>query len=106
MKTFSNYVSFRCIGEPCSVKLGNLIINHVRQTCRIWNLYGPAEATIGSTLFLIDKIDELDDIPMGKPIRNYLCIVRDNFGQDVIIDQEGELLVGGVGVFAGYLDRV
>ena len=43
--------------------------------------------------------------PIGRPLSNYLCIVRDEFSQSVTINQEGELFVGGVGVFAGYLGR-
>jgi acetyltransferase-like isoleucine patch superfamily enzyme len=42
---------------------------------------------------------------MGKPILNYRCSVRDEFLQSVIPGKEGELCVGGVGVFAGYLQR-
>jgi acetyltransferase-like isoleucine patch superfamily enzyme len=68
-------------------------------------LYGPAEATIGCTLYLVDKSANLYDIPMDKPIPNYRCEVRDAFGQSVIIGQDGELYIGGVGVFAGYLGR-
>ena len=32
-------------------------------------------------------------------------MILDEFSQSVIVDQEGELMVGGVGVFAGYLGR-
>jgi hypothetical protein len=37
------------------------------------------------------------------PLPNYRCIIKDKFSQNVIINQEGELYIGGVGVFAGYL---
>jgi acyl-coenzyme A synthetase/AMP-(fatty) acid ligase len=93
------------IGEPCSTKLVNLITSQVAKECRVWNLYGPAEATIDCTLCLVDRSDSLDDIPMGKPILNYFYMIKDEFSQNVIIGQEGELYVGGVGVFAGYLGR-
>ncbi len=96
---------FLFTGEPCSVKLVNLIRNHVTDECHIWNLYGPAEATIGCTLYLVDKSKSSDDISMGKPILNYRCTIKDEFLQSVFIGQEGELYVGGVGVFAGYLGR-
>ena len=43
--------------------------------------------------------------PIGVPLPNYLCHIKDQFTQDVVINQEGELFVGGVGVFAGYLGR-
>jgi non-ribosomal peptide synthetase-like protein len=36
---------------------------------------------------------------------NYQSVILDGFLQNVIINQEGELFVGGVGVFAGYLGR-
>src|SRR5579862_275188 len=93
------------IGEPCSVKLVNLIISNVTEQCCIWNLYGPAEATINCTLYPIDRSDNLDDISIGKPMPNYSSIVRDEFLREVIVGEEGELYVGGVGVFAGYLRR-
>ena len=42
---------------------------------------------------------------MGAPLPNYRCLILDEFSQSVTISQEGELFVGGVGVFAGYLGR-
>ena len=68
-------------------------------------MYGPAEATIASTFHMIDINSETDSIPIGLPLPNYQCLVKDHFLQDVIVNQEGELFVGGVGVFAGYLGR-
>ena len=100
-----NTVLFFLKGEPCSVKLVNLITDNVAKECQLWNLYGPAEATIGCTLHLIDRNETMTDIPMGTPIQNYQFTIRDEFTQTVMIGKEGELLVGGVGVFAGYLGR-
>ena len=75
------------------------------QNCRIWNLYGPAETTIDCTYHLVNITTDTESIPIGVPLPNYQCMIIDEFLQNVIIDQEGELLVGGVGVFAGYLGR-
>jgi hypothetical protein len=47
----------------------------------------------------------MSTIHTGTPFSNYKCLVMDKFSQSVIIGQEGELVVGGVGVFAGYLQR-
>ena len=44
-------------------------------------------------------------IPIGKPLRNYFSLILDAFSQFVSIEQEGELSIGGAGVFAGYLGR-
>jgi hypothetical protein len=42
-------------------------------------------------------------IPIGIPMPSYKCLILDRFSQS--IGQEGELLMSGVGVFAGYLGR-
>ncbi|CAF4593115.1 unnamed protein product, partial [Didymodactylos carnosus] len=44
-------------------------------------------------------------IPIGCPLPNYQCYVLDRYLQPVGIDQVGELYIGGVGVFVGYLHR-
>lgn len=74
--------------------------------CCIYDLYGPAEATIGCTLFLTNKYHKnMSDVPIGNPMVNYYGRVLDEFDQEVIVGQDGQLIVGGVGVFAGYLKR-
>ncbi|CAF3762763.1 unnamed protein product [Rotaria sp. Silwood1] len=73
---------------------------------RLWNLYGPAETTLDSTYYLTNVSDfTLSKIPIGKRLPNYDCLVLDEMLQPTVIDQEGELYIGGVGVFAGYLNR-
>ena len=73
--------------------------------CRIWNIYGSTEATVDSTYHIVDIASEENTVPIGLPLPNYQCLIKDHFFQDVIINQEGELFVGGVGIFAGYLGR-
>jgi aryl carrier-like protein len=75
------------------------------EKCLIWNLYGPAESTIACTYHFVDMMSMIQSIPIGKPLPNYRCIIQDEFSQNVITNREGELYVGGVGVFAGYLGR-
>jgi hypothetical protein len=53
----------------------------------------------------VNIIADTETIPLGRPLPNYYCIVQDNFAQPVIVGQEGEVLMGGVGIFAGYLGR-
>ena len=71
----------------------------------IWNIYGPAEATINCTHHVIDKSIDITSIPIGSPLSGYRCMILDDIFQSVIIEQQGELFIGGVGVFAGYLRR-
>jgi acyl-coenzyme A synthetase/AMP-(fatty) acid ligase len=72
---------------------------------RMCNLYGPAETTVDCTIHFIEKIDTEKTISIGRPLPNYTCFLVDEFLQNIIVSQEGELLVGGVSVFAGYLER-
>ncbi|CAF1420124.1 unnamed protein product [Adineta steineri] len=92
-------------GEAFSVKLLDVIRNIDMKKCHIWNLYGPAEATIDCTVHRVNIVADRKSIPIGVPLCNYVCVVLDELSQPVIIGQDGELVVGGIGVFAGYLER-
>ncbi|CAF4112649.1 unnamed protein product, partial [Rotaria sordida] len=93
------------IGEPFAVKLLDLIKTSTIPQCRIWNLYGQTETTIAATFHLVHIAADKKRIEIGVPLPNYHCIVQDEFLQSVVLGQEGYLLVGGVGVFLGYLGR-
>ena len=68
-------------------------------------MYGPAEVTLVCTYHLIDPTLDSWKIPLGRSLPKYHCLVVDKFLQPVVIGQEGDLLVSGVGIFAGYLGR-
>ncbi|CAF1583040.1 unnamed protein product, partial [Adineta steineri] len=92
--------------EPFSVPLIDLIVKIGITNCIVWNLYGPAEATIGSTIHCINVTNDTHSIPIGRPFYNYRCMIMNEHSQSSVTDQQGELFVGGVGVFAGYLGRM
>ncbi|CAF1309824.1 unnamed protein product, partial [Adineta steineri] len=75
--------------------------------CQLWNMYGQAEVTITTTYFQIgfDFDCNIQVMSIGKPLPNYLCVNMDDYFQFAAVNQEGELFVGGVGVFTGYLGR-
>ena len=93
------------IGEDFPTQLLLLLTDMLPDSCQTWNMYGPAEATIQCAVYLAETDTKADSVPIGLPLSNYHCFIKDHFFQDVIINQEGELFVGGVGVFAGYLGR-
>ncbi|CAF4502881.1 unnamed protein product, partial [Rotaria sp. Silwood2] len=92
-------------GDTVSSKLVERIKTIVNSDCLIWNAYGPAETTIFSTCHRINQTDLKSMIPIGRPLPNYRCLIHDEFEQPVFVGQAGELLIGGVGVFVGYLNR-
>ncbi len=69
---------------------------------RIFNSYGPTEATVVAT---IAQVWPGERVTIGRPIPNYCCWVVDDGLNPVPAGTVGELLIGGPGVAAGYLGR-
>ncbi|MCL9781791.1 amino acid adenylation domain-containing protein [Vibrio sp. S4M6] len=70
-----------------------------RHGCNVWNMYGPTETTIWST---ICQLPSGKDISIGKPIDNtQVYVVRDDIS---LCDTEepGELCISGMGLAMGY----
>ncbi|CAF1671182.1 unnamed protein product, partial [Adineta ricciae] len=98
---------FGFLGEAIIPKTLATIIAHVdKNAVAIYNLYGPAECTLTSVYHRVTMNDiEQGSIPIGKPLISNRCVVVDQFSQPTLIDQPGELLIGGAGVFPGYLGQ-
>ena len=69
----------------------------------LWNMYGPTETTIWSTLSKITSPDV--PITIGHPIANTQVYVLDAYQQPVPVGRSGELYIGGDGQARGYLNR-
>ncbi len=67
----------------------------------LWNMYGPTETAVWSTL---DRVDE-GPITIGRPIRATTVHVVDGRGNLVPRGVPGELWIGGAGVARGYHGR-
>ncbi|KGO39265.1 Acyl transferase/acyl hydrolase/lysophospholipase [Penicillium expansum] len=73
---------------------------------RVFNGYGPAETTMFSTRGELDYASDSlpDPLPAGYMFPEYsVCIVDPN-GRPVPLGVPGEIVIGGPGVAAGYLD--
>ena len=68
----------------------------------LWNLYGPTETTIWST---VQRVESADSIHLGQPIANTRVYVLGPALQPCPAGVPGELFVGGDGVVRGYLRR-
>ena len=75
----------------------------VKRGASVWNMYGPTETTIWSTVHQITDGDE--PVSIGKPIYNTQCHVLDEQMQPVAVGAHGELFIGGEGLARGYHDR-
>jgi acyl-coenzyme A synthetase/AMP-(fatty) acid ligase/acyl carrier protein len=89
-----------CGGEALGRELAARLIE---TGAAVWNLYGPTETTIWSTLHRVEPGE--GPIPIGRPIANTQIYVLDNHFEPVPLGAIGELFIGGDGVAHGYLDR-
>ena len=69
----------------------------------LWNMYGPTETTIWSSIHQIDSADSV--ISIGTPIGNTQLYILDDMLQMVPPGSVGELYIGGDGLARGYLNR-
>ncbi|MBQ6183890.1 MAG: amino acid adenylation domain-containing protein [Clostridia bacterium] len=68
----------------------------------LWNVYGPTECTIFSTVKKIDRLYYRN--PIGSALWNYRLYVVDKNGDRLPAGALGELWISGAGVGRGYLD--
>ncbi|GJD53557.1 D-alanine--D-alanyl carrier protein ligase [Methylobacterium crusticola] len=69
---------------------------------KLFNTYGPTEATVVATAA---EMRPGDPVTIGGPIANYTAYIADEALSLVAPGVQGELLIGGPGVAAGYLAR-
>ncbi|MCK5058674.1 MAG: amino acid adenylation domain-containing protein, partial [Candidatus Aminicenantes bacterium] len=96
--------------EKLDYDLTERSLTSVKENCRIFNMYGPTEATIIAAVLEIDKKRYLDfktlsSIPIGKPIGNTRLFILDRYSNLSPVGVTGELCISGDGIAHGYLNR-
>jgi len=89
-----------CGGEALP---GDLAAALLPRCAELWNMYGPTETTIWSTIHHVTSVD--GPIPIGRPIANTQVFILDGHRQLVPTGIVGELYIGGAGLARGYLAR-
>jgi acyl-CoA synthetase (AMP-forming)/AMP-acid ligase II/acyl carrier protein len=89
-----------CGGEPLPLPLAKQLLHKGGQ---LWNMYGPTETTIYSTICQIAAEDTL--ITIGRPIANTEVYILDKHLEPVPPGVIGTLYIGGEGLARGYLQR-
>ncbi|MCP5052958.1 MAG: amino acid adenylation domain-containing protein, partial [bacterium] len=91
---------FICGGDVLKIEY----VNNLYKEKKVYNSYGPTEATIGATYYLCSG-DESREPPIGKPFANYSAYILDGYRRLLPIGVAGELCIGGDGVARGYLNQ-
>uniref|UniRef100_UPI004048DD43 AMP-binding protein n=1 Tax=Aliarcobacter sp. TaxID=2321116 RepID=UPI004048DD43 len=83
-------------GEALGVKIAKKALE-VFPNAKIYNFYGPTEATVAVSYFEVKYHNLGDDniVPIGKPLSS----------STLILSEENELLIGGNQVFNGYIGK-
>ncbi len=86
-------------GEP----LPPALVKQLEGSGELFNMYGPTETTIWSTVHPVTR--NSGSILIGRPIANTRIYILDRHLQPVSVGVPGELVIGGDGVVRGYLNR-
>ena len=89
-----------CGGEALARKLADDLVERAKE---VWNVYGPTETTIWSSL---GRVGKDNPVRIGRPLANTTMYVVDRRTlQPQPVGVTGELLIGGSGVARGYWGR-
>jgi amino acid adenylation domain-containing protein len=89
-----------CGGESLPRDLADALLDRVHG---LWNLYGPTETTIWSTVERVAPSPAA--VTIGRPIANTQVYVLDAQNEPTPVGVPGELWIGGAGVALGYHQR-
>jgi amino acid adenylation domain-containing protein len=94
-------IKILCGGEALPNELARQLI---ALSDSVWNLYGPTETTIWSTVYQVKEVTD-KSIPIGKAIANTSVHILNQHLEPVPIGSVGDLYIGGAGLARGYLNR-
>jgi amino acid adenylation domain-containing protein len=93
-----------CGGEALLPELGNRLRT---RSGEVWNLYGPTETTIWSSVYQIQEEVEAtgQSVSIGRPVANTQIYLLDGELRPAPVGVAAELYIGGEGLARGYLGR-
>lgn len=85
-----------CGGEAITRDLADRLLERCQE---LWNMYGPTETTIWST---VCRLKQGEPITLGRPIANTRVYIVNDRLEPAPVGVPGELLIAGDGVARGY----
>lgn len=81
---------------------GEKLFGVYSEKMKIINLYGPTECTNDSALYVIEPGQQIENIPIGRPLPNTQSLILSPYGQLLPTGVAGELCITGAQVGYGY----
>ena len=91
-------------GEACTPATVRAHFGQLPAT-RLFNEYGPTEATVWATAHEVTAADADGAVPIGRAVPYYRAVLTDPAGLPVPDGVTGELCIAGAGLTAGYHNR-
>ena len=91
-----------CGGDSMSRALADRLLEAGSE---LWNMYGPTETTIWSSVERVHGLEGSDRITIGRPIDATEIDVVDATQKSVAVGEEGEIVIAGRGLARGYRGR-
>lgn len=93
-------------GENLLVSLAKRAKRSFGDNVKIYNEYGPTEATVGCMIYEYQEEEDVgDSVPIGYPIDNMKVYVLNHELEYALPEKKGELYIAGAGLACGYLRR-
>ena len=89
-----------CGGDLLSEALADNLIN---KSLEVWNMYGPTETTIWSSIKKIESPEDASNI--GKPIHNTQFYILDQYLNPMPLKTAGAIYIAGDGLAKGYYKK-
>ena len=94
-------------GEALTGEMVRLWQKKFGNSIKLSNFYGPTETTVMASFYDIDGIwpEDVANVPIGKPIQGFTFYIINDKNMLCEIFEPGELLIEGIGLSAGYLNK-
>ena len=97
---------FLFCGETLTQQTAAQLLERFPQA-KVWNMYGPTEATVATTSILIDAaiLQQYSPLPVGHVMPGTRVFILDHNGEALPANERGEIIIVGPNVSPGYIGR-
>lgn len=102
----TNLRTFIVGGDILKTNLARRISKKFRGMVKIFNEYGPTEATVGCMIYeFCSEVDKKGTVPIGRPAANTKIYILNQKMKHCPIGIPGEIYIGGQGLARGYCHK-